>query len=80
MNAKLGGGSLFDCVHSICHLLNAESAELVVHFNYDENHLVDMTTSDWMKIGNGVHALFDYSFEMFLRNEYEIIGIKRKLL
>ncbi|WP_027409720.1 Gfo/Idh/MocA family protein [Anoxybacteroides tepidamans] len=83
MNAELGGGSLFDigcyCIHSIRHILNAEPVELAVHSNYDEQHLVDLTTSGWMKMENGVHALFDCSFESVWRNEYEIVGTKGKL-
>ncbi|MGP3608686.1 Gfo/Idh/MocA family protein [Anoxybacteroides rupiense] len=83
MNAQLGGGSLFDigcyCVHSIRYLLNAEPVELAVHSSYDNQYSVDVTTSGWMKMDNGVHALFDCSFEAVWRNEYEIIGTKGKL-
>jgi len=83
MNAQLGGGSLFDvgcyCVHSIRNLLDSEPVELFVQSNYDEHHSIDMTTSGWMKMKNGVHALFDCSFEMFPQNKYEMIGTKGKV-
>jgi xylose dehydrogenase (NAD/NADP) len=83
MNAQLGGGSLFDvgcyCVHSIRNLLDSEPAELFVQSNFDQHHSIDMTTSGWMKMKNGVHALFDCSFEMFSQQKYEIIGTKGKV-
>ncbi|NUK30226.1 Gfo/Idh/MocA family oxidoreductase [Parageobacillus sp. VR-IP] len=83
MNAQLGGGSLFDvgcyCVHSIRNLLDSEPMELFVQSNYDEHRSIDMTTSGWMKMKNGVHALFDCSFEMFPQNKYEMIGTKGKV-
>jgi D-xylose 1-dehydrogenase (NADP+, D-xylono-1,5-lactone-forming) len=83
MNAQLGGGSLFDvgcyCVHSIRNLLDSEPAELFVQSNYDEHRSIDKTTSGWMKMKNGVHALFDCSFEMFPQNKYEMIGAKGKV-
>ncbi|MBB5325431.1 putative dehydrogenase [Anoxybacillus tepidamans] len=84
MDAKLGGGSLFDvgcyCVHSIRYLLETNPVVLSAHSTYDEQYGVDMTTSGWMRMENGVHALFDCSFDMFARNEYEIIGTNGKII
>ncbi|MBA2875990.1 putative dehydrogenase [Anoxybacillus caldiproteolyticus] len=83
MDAKLGGGSLFDvgcyCVHSIRNLLSTEPIELYVQANCHERYQIDMSASGWMRMKNGVHALFDCSFEMFPGNEYDIIGTKGKI-
>ena len=83
MEKSLGGGSLLDigcyCVHSIRSLLHAEPVILSVRSTFDHMKGVDIVTSGWLKMSNGVHALFDCSFDMFSRNEYEIIGTKGKV-
>ncbi|GGJ58122.1 putative dehydrogenase [Anoxybacillus voinovskiensis] len=83
MEPACGGGSLLDvgcyCVHSIRYLLETEPVALSVHSTYDDRYGVDVITSGWMLLENGVHALFDCSFDMFARNEYEIIGTNGKI-
>ncbi|KJE27000.1 hypothetical protein LG52_1470 [Geobacillus kaustophilus] len=84
MNDELGGGSLFDvgcyCVHSTRHVLDAEPVELFVQSRFDPHRSVDLTTIGWMKMENGVFAQFTCSFDMFFKNEYEIIGTKGKIV
>ncbi len=84
MNETFGGGSLLDvgcyCIHSIRFLLQAEPVVLSVCSTYDDQYGVDTLTSGWLQMNNGVHASFDCSFNMFPRNEYEIIGTKGKLV
>ncbi|ADU94276.1 Gfo/Idh/MocA family protein [Geobacillus sp. Y412MC52] len=84
MNPELGGGSLFDvgcyCVHSTRHILDAEPIELFVQSRFDPHRSVDLTTSGWMRMENGVFAQFTCSFDMFFKNEYEIIGTKGKII
>ncbi|AGT32225.1 oxidoreductase [Geobacillus genomosp. 3] len=84
MSDELGGGSLFDVgcygVHSTRHVLDAEPVELFVQSRFDPQRSVDLTTSGWMKMENGVFAQFTCSFDMFFKNEYEIIGTKGKIV
>ncbi|AKU25369.1 MULTISPECIES: Gfo/Idh/MocA family protein [unclassified Geobacillus] len=84
MNDELGGGSLFDvgcyCVHSTRHILGAEPIELFVQSHFDSHHSVDLTTNGWMRMENGVLAQFTCSFDMFFKNEYEIIGTKGNIV
>ncbi len=84
MKEEFGGGSLLDvgcyCIHSIRSLLHAEPAMISAHSTYDHRKGVDIVTSGWMKMDNDVHALFDCSFDMFARNEYEIVGTKGKIV
>lgn len=76
----MGGGSLYDVgcysIHVACHILQTEPirAHAFAEMNPDTN--VDVSTFAHLKMANGVNVMFDCSFDMANRNEYEIIGTK----
>lgn len=80
MNKEMGGGSLFDvgsyCVHAIRSVLNAEPVQVYAQSKLDPETRVDTSAYVNMDFENGIKATFDCSFDMFERNELEIIGTK----
>ncbi|MFD1030118.1 Gfo/Idh/MocA family protein [Metaplanococcus flavidus] len=80
MQKNMGGGSLYDLgcysIQVIRHLTGSEPLAVQAFAEVDEAGGVDMTAYGWMKLDNGVRALFDCSFDMVPRNEYEVIGTK----
>ncbi|GAE30978.1 Gfo/Idh/MocA family protein [Halalkalibacter hemicellulosilyticus] len=79
-DAKKGGGSLFDVgcypVHSIRHILGTEPLSIQAYGEVDPERGIDLSVFAHMKMANGVNAMFDCSFDMTNRNEYEVIGSK----
>lgn len=80
MDKDLGGGSLFDVgcysIHAIRHVLQSEPIEVQGFAEIDATSGVDISTIGYLKLENGLSAVFDCSFDMFSRNEYEVIGTK----
>ncbi|WHZ03706.1 Gfo/Idh/MocA family oxidoreductase [Neobacillus sp. YX16] len=83
MDSEKGGGSLYDvgcyAIHSIRKILGAEPVEVDVHANIHSDYQVDTSAFGYMKMENGVHALFDCSFDMVFRAEYEVIGTEGQI-
>ena len=80
MDAAMGGGSIYDVgcysIQAIRHITDAEPVEVVAQGEMDSVKGIDLTGIVQMKMSNGVQALFDCSFDMLSRNEYEVIGTK----
>ncbi|NEU31851.1 Gfo/Idh/MocA family oxidoreductase [bacterium LRH843] len=80
MNNTMGGGSLYDVgcysVHSIRHILQSEPVEVFVQAEIDPTSGVDVSAYGLLSLENGVKAMFDCSFDMVGRNEYEIVGTR----
>lgn len=80
VDKKKGGGCLYDvgsyCIHAARNILGGEPFQVYAQANIDEDTNVDMTTAGVLTMKNGVQALFDSSFEMPLRESYEIVGDK----
>lgn len=80
MNRELGGGSLYDigcyCIHSLRMILEDEPQEVQAFGKWDKKFNVDTTVTVNIKMKNEVLALFDCSFELADRQQYEIVGTK----
>lgn len=83
MDAAMGGGSIYDvgcyAIQAIRHLTDAEPVEVQAEGDIDPSTGIDLTGIVRMKMSNGVHALFDCSFDMASRNDYELIGTEGSL-
>lgn len=79
-DAKKGGGSLYDIgcypIHAIRHILSTEPLSVQAYGEIDTERGIDLSVFAHMKMANGVNAMFDCSFDMSNRNEYEVIGSK----
>ncbi|MDN3449536.1 Gfo/Idh/MocA family oxidoreductase [Planococcus sp. APC 3906] len=80
MDKSMGGGALYDlgcyCIQAVRHLSEAEPVEVHAVSEIDAAAGVDMSASVNLKLDNGIAAIFDCSFDMASRNEYEVIGTK----
>lgn len=83
MDKAMGGGSIYDvgsyCIQVIRHLTESEPVKVQAIAELDETTGIDLTSTVYMKMENGVKAMFDCSFDMINRNEYEVIGTKGKI-
>ena len=83
MDAAMGGGSIYDlgcyAIQAIRHLTDAEPVEVMAEGEVDPATGVDLTGIVSLKMSSGVRALFDCSFDMAGRNEYELIGTEGSL-
>ncbi|GKW47104.1 Gfo/Idh/MocA family protein [Planococcus sp. NCCP-2050] len=83
MDKAMGGGSIYDvgsyCVQVIRHLTDSEPVKVQAIAELDEATGIDLTSTVYMKMDNGVKAMFDCSFDMINRNEYEVIGTEGKI-
>ena len=83
MDKAMGGGSIYDvgsyCIQAIRHLTESEPVKIQAIAELDEATGIDLTSSVYMKMENGVKAMFDCSFDMINRNEYEVVGTKGKI-
>lgn len=80
MDKSMGGGSIYDLgcysIQAIRHLTGAEPVEVRVVSELDPDTGVDMLASAYLVLDNGMTAIFDCSFDMVSRNEYEVVGTK----
>lgn len=80
MDKAMGGGSLYDVgcysIHAIRYLLDSEPVSVQCFAELDPETGVDLSTFGYLNMGGGVRAMFDCSFDMTRRNEYEVIGTK----
>lgn len=78
MKKDMGGGSIYDvgcyCIHAIRNILHTEPIEMTVNAEIDPVSGVDISANGYFKLKNGTHAIFDSSFDMSFRHEYEVIG------
>lgn len=83
MNKEMGGGSIYDigcyCLHSIRSILNSDPVEVETYAEIDATSGVDLSAIVHLKLENGLRAVFDCSFDMTFRQEYEIVGTKGRI-
>jgi predicted dehydrogenase len=84
MKKEMGGGSIYDvgcyCIHSIRNILKSEPVEVKVSAEVDPQSGVDLSSVVYMKLENGIHSVFDCSFDMAPRQEYEVVGTKGRIM
>ncbi|TLS38478.1 Gfo/Idh/MocA family protein [Pseudalkalibacillus caeni] len=80
LNKELGGGSMYDvgcyCIHSSRMILGSEPVKVYVTGDVPQDVGVDVSANAIMKMGNGVVASFDSSFELPMIDKYEVVGTK----
>ncbi|WP_313897633.1 Gfo/Idh/MocA family protein [Bacillus litorisediminis] len=80
LKKEMGGGAMYDVgcysIHAIRHVLCSEPIEVFAGAELDPKTGVDLSSFIHVKMENGVTGLFDCSFEMTGRNEYEVVGTK----
>ncbi|MEK5070958.1 Gfo/Idh/MocA family protein [Sporosarcina sp. FSL K6-1508] len=80
MDKDMGGGSLYDVgcysIQVIRHLSGAEPVEVHAIAEIEPESGIDISTYGYLKLDSGLTAIFDCSFDMTERNEYEIVGTK----
>ena len=80
MDKAMGGGSLYDVgcytIHAIRYLLDCEPISVQCFAELDPDTGVDLSAFGYLNMGRGIRAMFDCSFDMTGRNEYEVIGTK----
>lgn len=80
---KDGGGSMYDIgcytVHTIRNILKSEPISVQAHTVIDREHGVDTDVAAYLEFPDGVRGIFDVSFGMAFRSEYEVIGTKGKI-
>ncbi|MBT2729561.1 Gfo/Idh/MocA family oxidoreductase [Bacillus sp. ISL-75] len=83
MNKEMGGGSIYDvgcyCIHAIRNILGSEPVMVEAFAELDPQSGIDLSSIVYMKLENGMSCVFDCSFDMYFRQEYEIIGTKGKI-
>lgn len=83
LNKEMGGGSIYDvgcyCIHAIRNLLESEPVTVEVFAEHDPQTGIDLSAIGYMKLENGINCVFDCSFDMSFRQEYEIVGTKGKI-
>jgi D-xylose 1-dehydrogenase (NADP+, D-xylono-1,5-lactone-forming) len=83
MNKEMGGGSIYDvgcyCIHAIRNLLESEPVTVKAFAELDPQTGIDLSAIVYMKLENGINCVFDCSFDMSFRQEYEIVGTKGRI-
>lgn len=84
MSKEKGGGSLYDVgcygIHSIRNILGMEPESVYVHAVQDETFSVDTDVVGYVTFPQNIRAVFDASFNMAKRAEYEVVGRKGRIL
>ncbi|MGX6444486.1 Gfo/Idh/MocA family protein [Neobacillus sp. K501] len=84
MNKEMGGGSIYDvgcyCIHAIRNLLGSEPITIEAFAEQDPETGIDLSAIVHMKLENGVNCVFDSSFDMSFRQEYEIVGTEGRII
>ncbi len=80
MGKEMGGGSLYDvgcyAIHAIRNISQSEPTVVQAHAEKDPASGIDLSAHGYLHLANGITALFDCSFDMTRRQEYEVIGTK----
>ncbi|SEP81684.1 Predicted dehydrogenase [Virgibacillus subterraneus] len=83
MSNQKGGGSIYDIgcygIHSIRNILRTEPNTVQVHGAVDPAYGVETDAVGYMTFPNGVRAIFDSSFNMAHRSEYEVVGTEGRI-
>ncbi|MFD1849735.1 Gfo/Idh/MocA family protein [Oceanobacillus bengalensis] len=80
---KEGGGSMYDIgcytIHTLRNILEAEPLTVQAHAVIHQKFAVDTDVVAYLQFPNGIRAMFDISFGLTNRSEYEVIGTKGKI-
>ncbi|MDN3017122.1 Gfo/Idh/MocA family oxidoreductase [Paenibacillus sp. BSR1-1] len=83
MKKEMGGGSIYDigcyCIHAIRNILKSEPVRVEAFAELDGRNGIDRSAIVYMKLENGINTVFDCSFDMSFRQEYEIVGTKGRI-
>lgn len=84
MSKEKGGGFLYDVgcygIHSIRNILGMEPKSVYIHAILDESYGVDTDVVGYLSFPQNVRAVFDASFNMAKRAEYEVAGTIGRIL
>ena len=84
MSKDKGGGSLYDVgcygIHSIRNVLGMEPESVYVHAIQDKSYEVDTDVVGYLSFPQKIRGVFDASFNMAKRAEYEVVGTKGRIL
>lgn len=84
MDRNLGGGSIYDigcyCIHALRNILGSEPSKVEVHGKIDSQTGVDLSAIAYLQFENGAEGIFDCSFDMAFRHEYEVVGTKGRII
>lgn len=80
MDASKGGGSIYDigsyCIHSMRNVIGSEPRDVAVRAIINPTYQIDHSAFVQVQLENGVQGVFDCSFGMSFRHEYEVVGTK----
>lgn len=83
MKKDMGGGSIYDigcyCIHAIRNVLSSEPIEVEAYAEVVPSTGVDLSAIVHMKLENGLRVVFDCSFDMAFRQEYEVVGTNGRI-
>ncbi|WP_317851410.1 Gfo/Idh/MocA family protein [Neobacillus bataviensis] len=83
LKKEMGGGSIYDigcyCIHAIRNIMESEPVRVEVFAELDPRTGIDRSAIVYMKLENGINTVFDCSFDMSFRQEYEIVGTKGRI-
>ncbi|MDN4525035.1 Gfo/Idh/MocA family protein [Fictibacillus fluitans] len=78
LSKEKGGGSIYDVgcysIHAARSILQSEPIEVQAFSDLDPDTGVDLSSIVHMKLENGIPVVFDCSFDMANREEYEVVG------
>jgi predicted dehydrogenase len=81
---KEGGGSIYDvgcyAIHSMRNVLEEEPETVHVHAVHESDNNVDTDAAGYLTFPDGVRGVFDVSFNMAKRSEYELIGTEGRII
>ncbi|WP_143833772.1 Gfo/Idh/MocA family protein [Oceanobacillus senegalensis] len=84
MIPEKGGGSIYDVgcysIHAIRNILQAEPNTVHVHAVKDPEYQVETDVVSYLTFPGGVRAVFDVSFGLSKRSEYEVIGTEGRIM
>ncbi|TFB14216.1 Gfo/Idh/MocA family oxidoreductase [Filobacillus milosensis] len=80
VDASKGGGSIYDvgcyCLHTFQNVLADQVDEVLIQGEVDDKYGVETSAEGFVKMKNGVKAMFDCGFHTYMRHEYEVVGTK----
>lgn len=83
MSDQKGGGSIYDIgsygIHSIRNILREEPVSVHVNGVVDPTYGVETDAVGYLTFQSGVRAMFDSSFNMAHRSEYEVVGTEGRI-
>lgn len=83
-SSEKGGGSIYDigcyAIHSIRNILREEPDSVYTHGVVDPDYGVETDAVGYLEFSNGIRAMFDSSFNLSNRSEYEVVGTEGRII